>query len=214
MKHIDIDQNTEEWHALRCGKVTASNFGIFMAHEDKTSFGETAKRYALQIALERITQRKSESGYTNEHMQRGQEQEPIARMLYEEQTFVTVDKGGFFDCGLYGDSPDGLINHDGLLEIKCVIASTHFETLKRGSFDPAYLWQLIGHLDCSGREWVDFVSYCADFPGEKQLLVYRLLRKDCMDYIERLRKRRAVFLEMVDEIQRDIINIDPYKTAA
>lgn len=206
MKHINVDQNTEEWHALRCGKVTASSFGLFMANEGK-SFGDPAKRYALQIALERVTKCKSDSSYTNDHMQRGHEQEPIARMMYENQTFVNVANGGFYDCGLYGDSPDGLINHDGLLEIKCVIPATHYSTLKRGSFDPAYLWQLIGHLDCSGRDWVDFVSYCSEFPEEKQLLIYRLNAADYIDHIARLRSRRDSFLELVNEIQNDIINL-------
>lgn len=203
MKHIDIEQNTDAWHELRCGKVTASNFGIFMANEGK-AFGDPAKRYALQIALERITGCKAET-YSNDHMLRGQEQEPIARMLYEEHNFVTVGNGGFYDCGLYGDSPDGLVGDDGLIEIKSVIASTHYATLKRGEHDPAYLWQLVGHLDCSGRDWVDFVSYCAEFPEEKQLLVYRLHRDEYSGHIDRLRSRRNEFLELIYEIQAEIL---------
>jgi len=204
MRHIDIEQNSEEWHLLRLGKVTSSNFGIFMANEDKKMFGDPAKRYALQIALERITQKKTES-YSNEHMRRGQEQEPIARMLYEENNFVTVSNGGFFDCGLYGDSPDGLVNNDGLIEIKSVIAATHYATMKRNSFDPAYMWQLIGHLDCSERDWVDFASYCAEFPEDKQLLVFRLHKNDYVEQINRLRNRRNEFLNLVDDIQAEIL---------
>ena len=49
----DVEQNTDDWQALRCGKATASNFALFMANFGKP-FGEPAKKYALQIALERI----------------------------------------------------------------------------------------------------------------------------------------------------------------
>lgn len=146
----DVEQNGEEWDALRLGKTTASNFGLIMANDGK-AFGEPAKRYALQLALEQIKGCRSEFGFSNDHMERGHEQEPIARMLYEEMNFVDVDNGGFFDHETYGDSPDGLVGQDGLVEIKSVIAATHYSTLTRGSFDPAYRWQLVGHLDCSGR---------------------------------------------------------------
>jgi len=199
----DVQQNTEEWMALRTGKVTASNFGCFMANEGK-AFGDPAKRYALQIALERATGKKSEFSFSNDHMERGHEQEPVARMLYEEERFCTVNNGGFFDCGQYGDSPDGLVGCDGVIEIKSVIASTHYATLTRGSYDPAYKWQLIGHLDCTGREWVDFVSYCADFPEARQLIITRVHCDQFADELERLRKRRAEFLNLVHETFENI----------
>ena len=159
----DVEQNSDIWDELRLGKVTASKLGCVMANDGK-AFGEPARRYALQLALERITGRKAAYSFKNDDMERGHEQEPIARLAYEELHFVTVTNGGFFDCGDYGDSPDGLIESDGVVEIKSVIASTHRDTQRRGSFDPAYRWQLIGHLDCTGRRWVDFVSFCADFP--------------------------------------------------
>lgn len=200
----DIQQNTEEWEALRVGKATASNFGLIMANSGK-AFGDPAKRYALQIALEQIKGCKSESSFSNEHMERGHEQEPIARMLYEDMNFIGVDNGGFFDHDTYGDSPDGLIGSDGVIEIKSVIAPTHYATLKRGSFDPAYRWQLIGHLDCTERDWVDFVSYCSDFPDEHQLIVCRLNRNDCKEEILALRERRQQFLSLVQEVKQSIL---------
>lgn len=198
MQFHDVQQNTDEWQALRLGKATASNFACFMANDGK-AFGEPAKRYALQIALEITTGRKAEFSFSNEHMERGHDQEPVARMLYEDQFFIDVSNGGFFDWGSYGDSPDGLVGSDGGVEIKSVIASTHYATLMRGSFDPTYKWQLVGHLDCTGRDWFDFVSYCADFPEDKQLIVHRLIRDDYLDEIERLRARRAEFLELVKQ---------------
>ena len=173
----DVEQNGEEWDALRLGKATASNFGLIMANDGK-AFGEPAKRYALQLAL------------------------------YEEMNFVDVDNGGFFDHDTYGDSPDGLVGQDGLVEIKSVIAATHYSTLTRGSFDSAYRWQLVGHLDCSGRDWVDFISYCSDFPDGKQLIVYRLTAAECETEIARLRARRKDFLELVADTKRRILELE------
>lgn len=205
MKFHDVAQNTDAWQALRTGKATASNFACFMANEGK-AFGDPAKRYALQIALELLTGKKAEFSFSNEHMERGHEQEPVARMLYEEENFTTVSNGGFFDWGEYGDSPDGLIDADGVVEIKSVIAPTHYATMRRGSFDPSYRWQLVGHLDCTGRQWVDFISYCSDFPEDQRLIVCRLHRAECMDEIERLRARRDEFMRL---IKSTVVTINP-----
>lgn len=201
----DIEQNTDEWQELRCGKATASNFSTFMANYGK-AFGDPAKKYALQIALERINQTKIESGFSNEHTERGHEQEPLARMRYENDFFSTVNNGGFFDCGLYGDSPDGLVNGVGVIEIKSVISSTHYDNLRRKTFDPAYKWQLVGHLDCTKRAWVDFISFCLDFPLDKQLIVYRLHKEEVEDELKMLSERRQEFLELVSLIETEIRN--------
>ncbi|HEY5851976.1 MAG TPA: YqaJ viral recombinase family protein [Lysobacter sp.] len=194
----DVEQNTEAWDALRLGKATASNNAKFMANYGK-AFGDPALRYALQIALEIVTGRKAEYSFKNDDMERGHEQEPVARMLYEEEHFVDVTNGGFFDWGSHGDSPDGLVAADGIVEIKSVIASTHEATIRRGKPDPAYKWQLVGHLDCTGREWVDFVSYCSDYPEWDQLVVYRTYRKDVEEELAQLAERRGQFLELVQE---------------
>lgn len=203
MTFYDVDQNTDAWMALRLGKATCSNFGCFMANDGK-AFGEPAKAYALQIALEIDTGKKAEYSFGNEHTERGHEQEPLARKLYEDENFVTVDNGGFFCWGTYGDSPDGLIGADGVLEIKSVGAKAHYATLMRKSFDPAYRWQLVGHLDCTERAWVDFASYCAEFSENKRLIVHRLQRDDYADELSRLRQRRADFLGLVQETLHNI----------
>lgn len=196
MKWHNVEQNTDAWQALRCGKATCSNFSTFMANDGR-AFGEPAKREALKIALEILTGRKAEFSFSNDHTERGHEQEPVAKMLYADERFATVTNGGFFDCGDYGDSPDGLVGDDGVIEVKSVIAPTHYATLLRDSFDPAYRWQMVGHLDCTGRHWCDFISYCSDFPEGQQLLVYRLARGDALQDIARLQARRAEFLKLV-----------------
>lgn len=202
-KFHDVQQNTEEWIALRLGKATCSMFGSFMANYGK-AFGEPAKREALRIALERLTGKKAEFSFSNDHTERGHEQEPVAKMLYAEETFSEVLNGGFFECAQYGDSPDGLIGRDGVIEVKSVIASTHYDTIQRGSYDPSYKWQLVGHLDCTGRQWVDFISYCADFPVGQQLSIHRLYREQCQDELGMLNERRADFLLLVVDTMNNI----------
>jgi hypothetical protein len=204
LEFFDVEQNTDEWQALRLGKATASNFGIFMANYGK-DLGGPAKRYALQLALERINGKKIEHDFTNEHMERGHEQEPLARLLYEETMFCKVSNGGFFGCAEYGDSPDGLVGAVGGIEIKSVLSHVHYANMQRGGFDPAYRWQLIGHLDCTGREWFDFVSYCSDFPEWSRLYTFRLHRGEYAQELEMLRARRSEFLGLVTECQKEIM---------
>jgi YqaJ-like recombinase protein len=198
----DVEQNTDVWEELKLGKASSSGYAKFMANYGK-SFGEPAHRYALQLALERVTGRKAQHSFKNDDMERGHEQEPIARMLYEELFFCEVTNGGFFDFGEYGDSPDGLVGEEGVLEVKSVIATTHEATLRRGSFDPAYRWQIAGHFD-SGRAWVDFASYCSDYPDWDQLAMYRVYRAEMQTEIAQLHERRAEFLQLVAQKQFEI----------
>ena len=64
----------------------------------------------------------------------------------------------------------------GLVEIKCVKFNTHFERLVKGGFDTSYQWQIRGLMWVYDRPWCDFVSYCPDFPINKQLYVFRVER--------------------------------------
>jgi len=201
----DVEQNTEEWMSLRLGKVTGSNFATIMANYGK-AFGDPAKKYAVQLALEQINRRKSDQSFTNAHTERGHEQEPIARMLYEQDRFCDITNGGFFCWGCYGDSPDGLVGDDGVVEIKSVISSVQYATLERGAPDPAYKWQIVGHLDCTNRQWVDYVSFCADFPDDNQNIVYRIERADVLEELEMLRTRRTEFLSLVQHTKTNIID--------
>ena len=153
----DVEQNTDEWFAMRGGRLTSSKLAVIMANYGKT-FGEPAKRYAVNIAIEQITGNPIASTYSNEHMERGHEQEPIARMLYEEDTFCTVTNGGFFCDDFIGCSPDGLVGDPGAIEIKSVIAPVHYASIKRQNVDPAYKWQCVGNLKFTGRDWLDFIS--------------------------------------------------------
>jgi len=196
MRWHDVEQNGPDWDALRLGKITASSYPKFMANYG-AAFGDPAKRYALQVALERVTGNKAEHSFKTDDVELGLEQDPIARMFYEEQTFCDVGNGVFYDWGYWGESPYDLFDDDCALETNCVIALFHHANIRRGKFDPAYKWQIVGHLDGTGREWVDFASFCSDYPEHKQLAVFRTYRGEVQEELTQLAERRQQFLELV-----------------
>ena len=200
----DVDQNSDEWYEMRAGLITSSKLGTIMANYGK-AFGEPAKKYAVNIAIEQITGKAISSGYSNEHMERGHEQEPIARMLYEQENFCDVTNGGFFDDGDIGCSPDGLVGDDGVVEIKSVIASTQYATVKRQKLDPAYKWQCIGNLKFTGRDWIDYISYCADFPEDKQLFIHRISKADCEEDFKMIDSRVKEFMMLIIDTKQIIL---------
>lgn len=200
----DIEQNTDEWQQFRCGKLTSSSLGKVMAKYGG-AFGDPAKQYAIEIAIQQITGKQSSGGYSNEHMQRGHEEEPLARMAYENEYFCDVNNGGFFDLGNIGCSPDGLVGEDGVIEIKSVIAATHYKNVKRRGFDPTYKWQLAGNLKFTQREWIDFVSYSSSYPEGKQLFVFRSDADSFKEEFKMIDSRVGQFLELVEEYKSNIL---------
>ena len=204
-KFIDVAQNSDSWFQMRCGKLTSSKLGTIMANYGK-AFGEPAKKYAVNIAIEQITGNPIASTFTNDHMQRGHDQEPVARMLYEDETISEVTNGGFWESDFIGCSPDGMVSDDGGIEIKSVIASVHYANVKRANVDPAYRWQCIGNLKFTGSDWLDFISYCEEFPEGMRLFTYRLNKADFSDEFKMLDDRIELFKTLVDDTRDKILS--------
>jgi putative phage-type endonuclease len=170
-----IEQRTDEWFAQRLGKVTASRVADVIA---KTKTGPSASRdnYATQLVLERLTNAKGEF-FTNAAMQWGTETEPMARQAYELKRNVFVDEVGFIDhptIDMSGASPDGLVDKNGLVEIKCPESKTHMEYLLSGKPPAKYIPQMMWQMACTGREWCDFVSFDPRFPINLQIFVIKV----------------------------------------
>lgn len=169
-----IEQGSPEWFALRCGKLTASKMADVLA---TTKSGPAASRanYLAQLVCERLTSKVADS-YCSPEMKRGQELEPYARAAYEAAADAFVIPAEFVthaDIADLGASPDGLIDKDGLVEIKCLNASNHIEAL-RGGMPSKYRPQVQTQLLVTGRQWCDFCVYHPDFPEVMQLGVFRI----------------------------------------
>lgn len=163
-----MEQRSEAWYQARLGKVTASRLADVMA-KTKSGYAASRQNYMAELICQRLTG-KLEGGYSNAAMQRGTELEPVAREMYALNEFDTViTEVGLIDhptISGFAASPDGLVNDDGLIEIKCPNTWTHLQTLKTGELKRQYLLQMHSQMMCTGRKWCDFVSFDDRLPPE------------------------------------------------
>jgi putative phage-type endonuclease len=194
-----IEQGTPEWLAMRLGKLTASRMADVLA-VTKSGPSASRKNYLAQLVAERLTGEASEF-FTNAAMQWGTEHEPLARAEYEMMRGVFVEQVPFVDhpelewCGA---SPDGLVDADGLVEIKCPNTATHIDYLL-GKMPPSkYIPQMALQLVCTGRKWCDFVSFDPRMPEKHRLFVARYAPEQ--DYIDKINTEAASFLAEVQSV--------------
>lgn len=188
----DIEQNSDEWFALRCGKFTGSRFAdvLAMSKPTKTNPEPRPLKPRLDLiwtlAAERI-QGYQPQGMTSYSLEWGKKNEDFARQAYELKTGEFVDQQAFIVHQKYefvGVSPDGLIGDEGGVEIKCPKSpEIHLQRFINGIPDE-YIPQIQGSMWVTGRKWWDFISYDPDTADEFKLLIIRVYRDE--DYISKL----------------------------
>jgi len=193
-----MDQRTPEWFAARLGKVTASRVADVVA-KTKTGYSTSRANYMAELICERLTGMQGAS-YSNAAIQWGIETEPMARAAYEGTVGNLVVETGFVPhqtIPMAGASPDGLVDDDGLVEIKCPITATHIETLLGQTVPAKYITQMQWQMACTGRKWCDFVSFDPRMPEEMQIFIKRVERDD--ETILSLEREIMMFLSELDE---------------
>lgn len=164
MQVIDCIQGSPEWHAARCGIVTASRVRDILTGGE----GKTRRAYLLEIAAEKMGGSKDEGPPLTYEMQRGLELEPAVIELYGDLTGNTPEAAGFFishqNLGGLGYSPDGLVGEDGLLEIKTRKQKLQVELLQKGEVPTEHMAQIQTGLLVTGRKWLDYISYNENIP--------------------------------------------------
>lgn len=193
--NFDIKQNSEEWEAIKVGKFSASIAPDLLM--DKKNVGYT--KLIDRIVEERITGQPTESkSFTgNVFTERGHELEPIAREDYEFRSFNDVVQVGVVELNDWClCSPDGLINDNGLIQIKCPIFNTQKEYLKTQKVPGNYLKQMQFELFVTGREYNIFYSYHPYLPSV-EIKVER--DEDMIAEIER--RLNEAINEVINEIE-------------
>ncbi len=173
----DIVQGSEEWLNLRAGKITGSKVSDMMAGGQS----KTKDSYRVQLAIERITGKPVASGYKSAAMQKGNDDEPLAREYYEFANDADVVQVGFILHPTLlnaGCSPDGLVGDDGLIEIKCPNIETHINYLLSKKIPGNYMSQIQWELACTGRKWCDWMTFSKEMPIHLRSLIIRVFRDE------------------------------------
>jgi putative phage-type endonuclease len=209
----EIVQGSEEWLAVRVGKVTASRVADVVA-KTKTGWGASRANYMAELIAERLTGEPAER-FTNAAMKWGTEQEPDARVAYEFRVDAEVVQVGFVPhpaIPMTGASPDGLVGEDGLVEIKCPNTATHIDTLLSQTVPGKYVTQMMWQMACTDRQWCDFVSYDPRMPEHMRLFVKRVHRDHAV--IANLEMDVAGFLAELAQKVADLTALYDQRAAA
>lgn len=190
-----MEQNTEEWRAFRCKRLTASRFGDVLANPKTKRY-----RYYMDDVIEGL------QGFTQfdkyePWFDHGKEWENEGRGNYEWEKDVTVEPGGVIvhpDYDFISCSPDGRILKNGGIEIKSRSSlKQHLKTVRCG-MDTVYKPQVQGTLWIAKWDWIDFVSF---YKGKDKTLlhIYRVIPD-----LKYHKKLKEACLSFWNEIQRKL----------
>lgn len=182
-----IETYSQEWFKTRLGKITSSTIWNLIvepkekAKKENGELSSTTKDYLMGKLAEKLTgvYRDFKSDATTHGLQL----EAEALDFYMKQTGNVVTDCGFIECiqGLYGGTPDGLVNDDGIIQVKCpynyqnhihygLVNDVEFFKLKYRE----YYWQCQSDMLVSSRQYCDFVSYCKEMPEGLQMFTLRI----------------------------------------
>lgn len=151
-------QRTEEWFKKRAGRVTGSSVGAILGLSPFMKPEDVMRNMVRQY-------HNAPSEFTgNVATNYGTYNEPNALADYELKFDKKVELTGFhaFEDWL-GASPDGLINDNGLIEIKCPysLRDKNPPEFKSIDYQTHYWLQIQIQLFVTGRQWCHFYQWSA-----------------------------------------------------
>lgn len=176
-KYCTAAQGSAQWLKERLGCLTASRMADAQDFKKKGEPSEKRRKYQFELLAERLTDLAVER-YVTDEMRHGIDAEPQARENYEEVTGNLVHQVGFClhdTIPFFGASSDGLVDHDGMIEIKCCKTENHLAIVLAGVVPPQYKPQMIAQCVVTGRKWCDFVAFDPRVPDPAKIFVKRFV---------------------------------------
>lgn len=205
MFEFNVIQGSPEWLRSRIGIVSASRFKDVLtepksnADKEAGNLSVTAETYLYELVSMILTD--GALNFSSAATDWGHENEPLARLEYSMMTDNNVVETGIFfhDNRKAGASNDGVIDDDGMVEIKCPFNTVnHVRTVVAVDMPKEHMPQVQGNLWINGREWCDFISFDPRIDGDGRLFIKRIYRDET--YIKNLERRVLAFIQKLDSV--------------
>jgi hypothetical protein len=156
----DIEQGSLEWHQIKWGKIGGTLSKGLLVNSDTL---------LIDILSQRMEEFEPVDSFTNEHMERGNELEPFARLYLNEYTGLTFNQTGWLQSEeneLLGISPDGITEDEkSSCEIKCFARKKHYEILLDNEIPLENIFQCIHYFTVNPKlEQHYFISFRPEAP--------------------------------------------------
>lgn len=200
-----------DWLQARCGKLTASQAYPVITMGARGKPLKARADLIDKLVGERLSGSVEES-YCSAAMQWGIDHEEEARKAYlAARGEPWCELTGLIDhptIPMLGASPDGLIEDDGLVEIKCPNTATHIRRIAAGVVPAEYVPQMLVQLACARRKWVDFVDYDPRLAHKHPKAVLWIVRYEPpAELIQETEKLCAEFLEEVAAEEKRLLKV-------
>ena len=195
-----MEQRTEEWHAARKGRITASSVGAILGHAPYATRDDVMRRMVREWVG---AEPEFEGNIATEY---GTRNEAGALTEYMMETGNAVEAVGFIAREDWaGCSPDGLIGEEGGLEIKCPFGLRKDETPAfKSIFDqPHYFDQVQFSIWVTNRSWWNFYQWSPNGTSMEKVMWSGSWQD------ENLPKLRQFYAEYLAERQEPAIHLEP-----
>lgn len=165
-----IKQLSRAWWALKLGKPSASNAGRVMQPVNR-EYSKGAQPYIAELLAEQIIgqpvseDEDADESHNTMWTERGIVGEAQARAWYSMETGREVVEVACVEADDHSEicSPDGLVDADGIVEIKVRSAKHHMSRVLGLESVAPYI-QVQAILRLTGRKWCDSVAWNPTLP--------------------------------------------------
>ncbi len=192
-----LAQGSDEWLEAKLGIFGGTTFKTVQ------STGDGYQSLIFEKAAQRLTLQ-HQSNFSSQHTQWGIDHEHRARLRYEMLKGMSVEQHGlvFSPWSRWvAVSPDGLVDADGGIEIKCPSTTReHVRHVVNGP-PPEYIAQIQGSLLVTGRLWWDFISFDPRLDENPDTI------RDAM-YVQRFKRDEDYIASLKVDLQRATQDVD------
>jgi len=198
----ELEQGSEEWFALRLGRLTASQYDkVFNQKTLKLNRATALKHIDGMLGKMNRSECDNDEMRPSKAMERGTKLEPVARLDFELRTGIDIREVGFVTNDSFGEhigcSPDGLVVGDnGGIEIKCPLSATAYRYHREGVLPKEYRAQVHGCMAVCDADYWWFTSY---YPTLKDFTIQVFRDEYTVAIAQALRDFNSLFAERLNE---------------